>query len=246
MAFGTSWRGAAHPFQLYPPLRILTAFGDASIIVRGRNAFSHGKAGCRGKRGVCMRLFIAEDELLIQQGYRAMLGGKDYEVVGTATDGLEAVEKISRMYEEIDLVIVDINIPSIDGIEVIERVQKFKKLPCIIVTGYCDEMLIKRANKAGVYGYLQKPIDRYDLISAISVAMERFLEFNRLKNESDAARKALEERKLVERAKGILMDKFEIKEKDAMKFLQKKSRDQNKKLVEVAKSVIQAEQFLDL
>lgn len=193
-----------------------------------------------------MRIFIAEDELLIQQGYRAMLAGRDYEVVGTAMDGLEAVEKIGKMCKEIDLVIVDINIPSIDGIEVIERVQKFKKLPCIIVTGYCDDMLIKRANKAGVYGYLQKPVDRYDLISTISVAMERFTEFDRLKNETDTARKALEERKLIERAKGILMDKFEIKEKDAMRSLQKKSRDQNKKLVEIAKEIIQAEQLFDL
>lgn len=193
-----------------------------------------------------MRIFIAEDELLIQQGYRAMLAGRDYEVVDTAMDGLEAVEKIGRMCNEIDLVIVDINIPSIDGIEVIERVQKFKKLPCIIVTGYCDDMLIKRANKAGVYGYLQKPVDRYDLISTISVAMERFAEFERLKTETDTARKVLEERKLIERAKGILMDKFEIKEKDAMRSLQKKSRDRNKKLVEVAKEIIQAEQLFDL
>ena len=193
-----------------------------------------------------MRIFIAEDELLIQQGYRAMLAGRDYEVVGTAMDGLEAVDKIGKMCDDIDLVIVDINIPSIDGIEVIERVQKIKKIPCIIVTGYCDEMLLKRANKAGVYGYLQKPVDRYDLISTISVAMERFTEFDRLKTETDTARKALEERKLIERAKGILMDKFEIKEKDAMRSLQKKSRDQNKKLVEVAKEIIQAERLFNL
>ena len=107
-------------------------------------------------------------------------------------------------------------------------------------------MLIKRAGKVGVYGYLQKPIDRYDLVSTISIAMDRFSEFNRLKNETDVAKKALEERKLVEHAKGILMDKFEMKEKDAMRFLQKKSRDRNKKIVEIAKEIIRAEKMLNL
>lgn len=193
-----------------------------------------------------MRIFIAEDEILIQEGYRAMLSGNNFEVVGTATDGLEAVEKVSKMYDRVDLLIVDINIPSIDGIEVIERINQLKKIPAIIVTGYCDDMLIKRAGKVGVYGYLQKPIDRYDLVSTISIAMDRFSEFNRLKNETDVAKKALEERKLVEHAKGILMDKFEMKEKDAMRFLQKKSRDRNKKIVEIAKEIIRAEKMLNL
>lgn len=193
-----------------------------------------------------MRIFIVEDELLVQAGYRAMLSGSDYKIVGVATDGKEAIDEIIKRSGEIDLVIVDINIPNVDGIEVIKRINQCVKLPCIIVTGYCDDALIKRANEAGVFGYLQKPIDRYDLISTISVAAERFGEFEKLKTETDVAKKALEERKLIERAKGILMDKFELKEKDAMRFLQKKSRDKNKKLVDVAKDIIQAEKWLDI
>ncbi|MBQ0058618.1 MAG: ANTAR domain-containing protein, partial [Lachnospiraceae bacterium] len=146
--------------------------------------------------------------------------------------------------DHVDLAIVDINIPTFDGITVVEKINELRKIPCIIVTAYCDDDLIARANRAGVYGYLQKPIDRYDLISAIGVASERFKEFSRLQMETDKAIKALEDRKLVDRAKGILMDRFGLKEADAMRALQKKARDNNLKLAEAAKGIIIAERML--
>lgn len=193
-----------------------------------------------------MKILIVEDEWLIQEGYKAMLSDGDFEIVAVAGDAGEAIEIFKRLHDQIDLAIVDINIPEMDGIEVIEQFNQYCQIPCVIVTGYCDEVLIKRASNAGVFGYLQKPVDRYDLLSAISVAQERFQKLHQLQIEVVNSQKALEDRKVIERAKGILMDKFEIKECDAMKFLQKKSKDRNKKLAEIAREIIRAEQLLNI
>ena len=192
------------------------------------------------------RVFIVEDEPLVLKGYTSILEGAGYEIAGVATDGAQAVEDICAKREQIDIVMVDINIPTVDGITVVESINQSSLIPCIIVTGYRDENLIKRANKAGVFGYLQKPVDKYDLISTINIALERFSEYNNARREAHTAKIALRDRKTVEQAKGIIMDKFGLKEAEAMKFLQKKSRDKNKKLVEICREIIRAEQWLDM
>ena len=193
-----------------------------------------------------IRVFIVEDEPLVLAGYIAVLESANYEVIGTAQDGMEAIDAILKEKDNIDIAVVDVNIPSMDGIEVVKQVNSVKRIPFIIVTGYRDEALIQRADKAGVFGYLQKPVDKYDLISCINIAFTRFQEYKAAKIEAVEAKIALRDRKIVEQAKGILMDKFNMGEKEAMVFLQKKSRDKNRKLVEIAKDIIKADKWIKL
>jgi response regulator NasT len=117
-------------------------------------------------------------------------------------------------------------------------------IPSIIVTGYCEDDLVKRATNAGVFAYLVKPVDADDLKSAIEVAMARFEEFKQLKEELHGLEQALEARKYIERAKGILMDRQNLREAEAMRRLQEMSMKSNKRMVEVAKEIIDADNLL--
>jgi len=119
-------------------------------------------------------------------------------------------------------------------------------VPSLIVSGYDDEELIQRAIEIGVLGYLIKPIDESDLKAAIEIAISRFEEIKNLKIELEETKDALESRKIIEKAKGIVMERSQLKEDDAMKFLQKKSRNSNKKLVDVADEIIEADKAFRL
>ena len=117
-------------------------------------------------------------------------------------------------------------------------------IPSIIVSGEFSGGLVDRANEVGVFGYLLKPIDEKQLEVTIKVALRRFEEFKEMSDKHENLNMALKERKLVERAKGILMDRFGVKESEAMKQMQKKSRDKNKKLAVIAREIIDAEKLL--
>ncbi len=191
-------------------------------------------------------VFVVEDEPVVLAGYVAILKDAGYEIIGTSSNGAEAIEEIIRLKDKIGVVIVDINIPAVDGISVVERINSVKMIPCIVVTGYRDENLIARAKKERVFSYLQKPVDRFDLISAISISQKRFNEYKSVQDDADTAKNALKDRKLIEKAKGILMEELGISESKAMVLMQKKSRDKNKKLVEIAKQIIGVAQSMDL
>ncbi|HHV62770.1 MAG TPA: response regulator [Firmicutes bacterium] len=189
-----------------------------------------------------LRVLIAEDESLVAMGIRAQLESLGYEVVGEAADGAEAVSLCERVRP--DVVIMDINMPRMDGVEAARAISERCPTPVVILTGYSDRELVERAADAGVFAYLVKPVDEHDLGPAIEVALARFDEERRLAAEARSAREALEARKLVERAKGILMDRLGLGEAEAMRLLQKKSRDQNKKLVDMARQIIEADKIL--
>lgn len=187
---------------------------------------------------------IAEDESLVLLGFKTLLIQLGYEVVGEAYDGHTAV----RLCKELDpdFLIMDIKMPGLDGIQALEQINGNRDviIPCIFVTAHSDDYLIERAKRAGAFSYLIKPIRMDSLRAAIDVALERFEDHRKLSKERDTALEMLEQRKLVERAKGYLMDNFNMKEKQAMEFMQKKSCTSNKKLVEVAKAILQmAEQI---
>lgn len=187
---------------------------------------------------------IAEDESLVLLGFKTLLIQLGYEVVGEAYDGHTAV----RLCKELDpdFLIMDIKMPGLDGIQALEQINENRDviIPCIFVTAHSDDYLIERAKHAGAFSYLIKPIRMDSLRAAIDVALERFEDHRKLSKERDTALEMLEQRKLVERAKGYLMDNFNMKEKQAMEFMQKKSCTSNKKLVEVAKAILQmAEQI---
>jgi len=191
-----------------------------------------------------LRILIAEDEYIVLMGLKEVLENLGYSVIAEATNGKQAVE-YALEYEP-DLLIIDINMPILDGIEAIRKINRKINIPAIITTGYNEKELIKRANDAGVFYYLVKPVDEIELKPAIEIVMSRFDEYSKLKNQLKEKEDALESRKFIEKAKGILMEKNNIKEAESMKLLQKMSTSRNKKMVEIAKDIIAADKLLSL
>jgi AmiR/NasT family two-component response regulator len=186
-----------------------------------------------------LRILIAEDEYLVLMGIKSYVEKLGHQVVGTASDGLKAVEL--AIEKKPDLVIMDINMPYLDGIDAIKKINETLFIPSIIVSGYHDEKLINRATEEGVLYYLLKPIDIEDIKIAINISLSKFEEIKKLKDELKSTKNALEARKYIEKAKGILMDRMNLIEVEAMNRLQKMSRDKNKKLVVIAKELIEAD-----
>lgn len=191
-----------------------------------------------------LNVLIAEDESVILMGLKSNLEKLGHRVVGEALDGKQAVKL--ALEKKPDLILLDINMPSMDGIEAASRINEQCLIPCIIITGYNDQKLIDRATEAGVFGYLIKPVGINDIRPAIDIARARFAEFKKLQDELDNAEEALKARKLIEQAKGILMDRMDLKEAEAMRLLQKRSNDQNKKIVIIARDIIDADQQFEL
>ncbi|RAO98632.1 Fis family transcriptional regulator [Petrotoga sp. 9PW.55.5.1] len=191
-----------------------------------------------------LKIVIAEDEYIILMGMKNNLENLGYEVVGEATNGKELVKIV--LEKSPDLIIADINLPVMDGLEALRYISQTKFVPSIIVSGYDDEELISKAKDIGVLGYLIKPIDESDLKAAIEIALSRFKDIKELKSELETTKEALESRKIIERAKGIVMERLQLSESEAMKFLQKKSRNSNKKIVDVANEIIEADKAFRL
>lgn len=192
--------------------------------------------------GKKIRVLLAEDDYLVLMSLRLSLENLGYEVVAEATDGLQAVEQ--ALQKKPDLILMDINMPYLDGIEALKKINEKYVAPSIIITGYSESKLVKRALEAGVFGYLVKPVDARELAPAIDIALKRFEEFTKLSEDLKDTKAALEARKYIEKAKGILMDNLHLSEAEAMKYLQKKSRTKNKKIVVIAKEIIKADQLL--
>lgn len=191
-----------------------------------------------------LNVLIAEDESVILMGLKSNLEKLGHRVVGEALDGKQAVKL--ALEKKPDLILLDINMPSMDGIEAASRINEQCLIPCIIITGYNDQKLIDRATEAGVFGYLIKPVGINDIRPAIDIARARFAEFKKLQDELDNAEEALKARKLIEQAKGILMDRMDLKEAEAMRLLQKRSNEQNKKMVIIARDIIDADKQFEL
>lgn len=190
-----------------------------------------------------LRILVVEDESLIANGILCCLKELGHTSVGIASDGLQALDLVEKTLP--DLILMDINIPQLDGITVMEKVSQKHEIPCIFITGYSSQDFVSRASLTNSYGYLIKPVDINDLRAAIKVAMTRFEEFQKANASFLSAKQELENRKLIERAKGILMDTYLMKEAQAMQFLQKKSRETNKKINVLAQEIIIAERLIN-
>jgi len=189
-----------------------------------------------------LKILLAEDEYLCLIGIKNNLRLLGHEVIGECSDGNELVEVALRKTP--DLIITDINMHSLDGIEAIKRIKKILPIPTIIVSGYDDRELIERATEQGVFYYLMKPIDIKDIKVAIEVTMSKYEEINKLKKELNYTQESLENRKIIEKAKGILMDRLKLTEGEAMKKLQKMSKDNNKKMVQLSQEIIKSNEIL--
>ena len=191
-----------------------------------------------------LKLSIAEDEAIILSNLKMQGQRLGHEVIGVARDGDTAEREILRLRP--DMVLIDINMPGKSGIEVVADVMQEALIPCVFITGFYSEELSAQAARAGAFGYLLKPVDTKQISAAIQIALARYQEFMQIRKESDTLRTALEDRKYIERAKGILMSRFALTEPEAMKRLQKLSKDKNKKIAVVSKELIAAEKLLDL
>jgi AmiR/NasT family two-component response regulator len=189
-----------------------------------------------------LRVLIAEDEKVIAMGLRAQLKALGHTVVAEAANGRQAVALARELKP--DLVVLDIKMPEMDGIEAAQAITAERPIPVILLTAYKEEQLAQRAAQAGIYTYLVKPISKDDLMPAILLARARFGEFQQLNKEISDLKEALEARKLIERAKGILMERRQLTEAEAFRRLQMMSQNQRMKLVDVARSIIIAEKVL--
>ncbi len=186
------------------------------------------------------RIIVADDESLIRMDLREMLTNLGYLVVGEVQDGRSAVNQARELRP--DIVIMDIKMPDMDGIEAAKILTEERIAPVVLLSAYSQRDLVDRAREAGVTAYLVKPYREEDLTPAIEVALARFREFQELQKQVIDLQQALETRKLVDRAKGILMDKQGLSEAEAFRKIQKMSMDNRKPMKDVAEAIILAHQ----
>ena len=186
------------------------------------------------------RVIIADDESLIRMDLREMLTNLGYLVVGEVADGRSAVNQARELRP--DVVVMDIKMPDMDGIEAAKILTEERVAPVVLLSAYSQRELVERAREAGVVAYLVKPFREEELAPAIEVALARFAEFKDLEKQVADLQQALETRKLVDRAKGILMDKQGLTESEAFRKIQKMSMNNRKAMKEVAEAIILAHQ----
>ncbi len=189
-----------------------------------------------------LRILVADDESLHLMSLRGQLEKLGHRVVAEASDGKQALDLARELKP--DLAIMDIKMPQMDGIASAEAMMNEHPLPIILLSAFSERDLAERAASAHVSSYLMKPVSENDLLPAISLAMSRFSEFQALHKEVDDLRDALETRKLVERAKGILMRRLNLTEEEAFRRMQRRSQNENKKLGEIAQAIITADGML--
>lgn len=189
-----------------------------------------------------LRIAVADDEAEMREWFEEMLTELGHEVVAVAENGQQLLDACFE--QSPNLVITDIKMPEMDGLEVSDALRSQKPTPIIIVSAFHDQELIERALQDHVLAYLVKPIKQADLATAIRLVVRRFKEFQALEQQAQNLRQALEDRKLVERAKGILMKRADISEEDAFRRLQTLSREKNQKMVEIAQMIVTAEEAM--
>lgn len=189
-----------------------------------------------------LRVLIADDEALHNLALSSQLKGLGHEVVAAARDGEEAVAKARET--EPDIAFLDIRMPGMEGPEAAKRIFEERPIPVVILSAYSDERTVRQAASAPVFHYLVKPVDSSDLAPAIAVALSRFAEWERTRGERDSLQQKLDERKIIERAKGLLMKSRGLDENEAYRFLQRASQDKNTPMVELAKKIVLAAPLL--
>ena len=183
-----------------------------------------------------IRVVIAEDEAIIRLDLKEILEAEGYAVIGETGRGDEAIDLV-RMLEP-DLVILDIKMPGMNGIDAAKVISDEGLAAVILLTAFSQQDLIQEASNAGVLAYLVKPFQRSDLVPSIELALGRFKEISDLKQETLMLRESLQTRKLVDRAKGLLIDSYGLKESDAYRYLQKKAMEDRTTMKAVAEDIL--------
>jgi response regulator NasT len=185
-----------------------------------------------------LRIVIADDEPIIRMDLRRTLENMGHVVVGEAGDGQQALEITKELKP--DIAILDIKMPTMDGIDAAKLISTEAIAPVLLLTAYSQRDLVERARDAGVFAYLVKPFKELDLMPAIEIAIARFEEFEELDREVSDLENKLDARKTVDRAKGILMDQYGLKEQDAFRRIQVQSMNTRKTMREIADAIILA------
>jgi response regulator NasT len=187
-----------------------------------------------------LRVVIADDELDMREYLQTILPCFGHRVVAAASTGQELVERCRETRP--DLIISDVKMPEMDGIEAAREIYRDHPIPVILVSAYHDQDLLERLEEDHILAFLVKPIKQADLEPAIAVAVRRFDQFQALRQEAADLRQALEDRKVIEKAKGLLMKRTGLDEHEAFRRLQRLASERNRKLVEIAQSILTAEE----
>jgi len=186
-----------------------------------------------------LRLLIADDEEVVRRTLVEMCESLGHQVIAQAGNGQEAVEMASL--SDPDLVLLDIKMPVMGGLEAARTILEHSSVPIVIVTGHTDSGLISDAARVGVFSYLVKPITAERLLAAIATAQARFGDLQGLRGEVGDLKRSLDDRKLVERAKGVIMRDMKVGEQEAYRWLKRTSSQSNRKIADVARSIVALE-----
>ena len=185
---------------------------------------------------MAIRIVLAEDEAIIRLDLRESLQEEGYEVVGDVGRGDKAVEMVEALRP--DVAIFDIKMPGMSGLEAAKIVSDKKICPVVMLTAFSQREIIEQARDAGALAYLVKPFQKTDLVPAIELAIARFAELRSLSGAVAALGAQLETRKLIDRAKGVLLDKHRLSESDAFAFIQSMAMSQRMKMGDIAEQII--------
>jgi AmiR/NasT family two-component response regulator len=188
---------------------------------------------------VSVRVVIAEDEAIIRLDLKETLEEEGYTVIGETGRGDQALELVRALRP--DLAILDVKMPGMDGLEVAKVIGDERICGVLVLTAFSQREIIEQARDAGALAYLVKPYQKSDLIPAIEVAIGRFRELQALSGHVDALGEQLEARKMIDRAKGRLIDEFAMKEQDAFSFIQRTAMKERSKMREVAERILSGE-----
>ncbi|MDY5717637.1 MAG: response regulator [Selenomonas sp.] len=185
-----------------------------------------------------LRLVIADNESIIRLDLREMLEDAGHEIVGEAVNGRKAVE-LTRMHRP-DLVIMDIKMPEMDGITAARKISEEKIAPVLLLTAFSQPEIVEQAKDSGVLGYLVKPVQESNLFPAIEIALSRWQEMQGLEAELDKLKDSLETRKIVARAKGIIMAAHKLGEQEAYRRIQRYAMTKRISIKDVAEAIVKA------
>lgn len=198
------------------------------------------KGGTPVPGGSRLRIVAADDEPDMREFFQRMLAHLGHDVVGVAETGQQLVELARDNHP--DLIITDVEMPGIDGLEALKQISAEHPVPGIVVSAHNEPEFIERAAKSTVLAYLVKPIKKEDLPPAIALAMQRFRELEALHAQTVSLKQALDDRKVIERAKGVIMKRAGLPEAEAFHRLQQLASERNCKMIEVAQTLLDAEQ----
>lgn len=188
------------------------------------------------------RVLVVDDELLVAQGIMATLKALGFDIVGPCKNGEEAIANCRE--DKPDIVLMDIQMPVMNGMQAAQIIFPELDIPVVMLTAYSDDTYLRNCVAAGVFGFLLKPASAEQLSAGITVAWERFLDHVEQRSQIVDLKQRLDDRRLIEQAKWIIVKRKEISEPDAMKLLQKQSRSSRKTIAAVARAVIDSDGLL--